>query len=246
MAAIEMTIKALSMADLEATVHALSERFQTDPLGPRSVETGPEAGAAVAASETAAGTRRPGRPKRVAAAAHPTPAAGEPAAAEDANAGAVQGVGDAAGGADGEVQSEDPVSAPDEAAEDQAEAKEADAGGAASEVAAAPKEGGREEAGGADRSGQPAEAGSLQGTSAVDEGAVHAVPEEAAAEAEEAEAEEATPEALEALARKVAAEKSFDTMKAVFDAAGIAKPKMTPPERIPEVMASLRAALGKL
>ncbi len=80
----------------------------------------------------------------------------------------------------------------------------------------------------------------------MDEGAVHAVPEEAAAEAEETKAEEATPEALEALARKVAAEKSFDTMKAVFDKAGIAKPKMTPPERIPEIMAALRSALGGL
>lgn len=46
------------------------------------------------------------------------------------------------------------------------------------------------------------------------------------------------------LAKEVAAKKSFDTMKAVFEQHGVAKPGACPADKIGPVMASLRAALG--
>lgn len=228
MAAIELTIKAMSMGDLENTVHDLSARFHT--TSPLALGGGDQVEELAAPAPEAAPARRPGRPRRVAAAASPPAAEEAQAAPVAAEPEVVEDLGNAAGGAGGAVESE-------AAAEDHGEDRPAAAAEEPVDVRPVSEAGAGGDAGG------PVGAATGEASPGV-AGQAEAVAEGAAESG--AAAEEATLEDLKSLAKEVAAKKSFETMKKVFEDHGVAKPGATPDDKIAPVMAALRAALGQV
>lgn len=237
MAAYELTIKAMSRADLEEAAIELGDLFRLRQEGAGAPLLG-EAGGDQAGTPQApvrASRRRRGSGDGVHPAAHP-PAAGE---AQTHGGGAGTGLeaqghlGSPLGGGDdgGAVE-------PPQEDQDQVEAGAA----AASDTAGGDTQ---TETGQAGQTGQEADtvdAGAAAGDAAS---ASSDLPGDADGAAALGVGEaEATLEAVKAAAAELIGKKGFPACKAVFAAHDISKPSDTPPEKFGVVLAGLQKAMG--
>jgi hypothetical protein len=205
----ELTIKAISLPDLEQAIKDLNARFP-------GLEEGAE-------PEAVQQPRRPGRPRRVAAAA-PAPAAGEAQAVQGGANGS-----DLGGAADGDAGAVEPEAAD----EGQGGPAAADDAGGAAPIPAGLDEG---EAGAAAQGGAAAAGEASVGQTAV-EGRAQS---EEAGVGEEPAAEAPTLEGLKAATRDLIASKGVAAAQEVFGKLGIAKPGQTPEDKIPAAMAAVK------